>query len=119
MSDDAGTSGEASATLKEHLRSAVGMVPTDALGWLFVARGMFNSQPPRYEWAIAAASHTLRHPQTMQEGQHILAFSLHELGQLDAAKPAFERSIHLGNESDWQMVVEIGIDQFERNQKDE
>ena len=86
------------------------MVPTDPAGWLFVARGMFNSKPPRHRLVVEAAAHCLKAPETIVQGQQLLAFSLLELGETDSALAAFTKSVRLGNETDWQMLVELGLD---------
>ncbi len=87
------------------------MVPTDPTGWLFVARGMFNSKPPRHRLVVEAAAHCLQAPETIVQGQQLLAFSLLELGETDSALAAFTKSVRLGNETDWQMLVELGLNE--------
>ena len=46
----------------------------------------------------------------MKEAQHLLAFSLFHLKQSQAAAPAFFKSVKLGNDTDWQPLVELCID---------
>ncbi len=85
------------------------MIPNTPIAWLYVARGMFNSKPPRYRHAIEACQYCLRHQDTIRESQHIMAWCLHELGEGKAALEAFHRSCKLGNETDWQMIVELEV----------
>jgi hypothetical protein len=56
---------------------------------------------------------TLRNEKTKKEGQHLLAFSLLQTAQFDAAAGAFLRSIQFGNDSDWQPLVELLLEHGE------
>jgi hypothetical protein len=100
----------ATASLRDHLLRTTGMLPTDPIGWLYVARGCFNSKPPQYRYTIEAANQCLKHPNTIVAGQQLLAFALLEIGEKDSSQLAFIKSVRLGNETDWQMIVELGID---------
>ena len=97
--------------LHDYLLQTTGMVPSDPSGWLFVARGMANSKPPRHEFVVEAASHCLKSPETIVAGYQLQAFSLLALGDKTAALSSFTKSVRMGNETDWQMVVEIGLDE--------
>lgn len=99
------------SSLNDYLLRTTGMVPSDPSGWLFVARGMFNSKPPQYKYVIEATSHCLKSPETIVQGQQLQAFSLLALDDNVAALSAFTKSVRMGNETDWQMVVELGLDQ--------
>ena len=97
------------STLNDHLLRTTGMVPSDPSGWLFVARGMFNSKPPQHQFVVEAAAHCLKSPETIVQGTQLQAFSLLALGDEKSALSAFSKSVRMGNETDWQMVVELGV----------
>jgi hypothetical protein len=80
----------------------------DPIGWLYAARGLFRLR--EYHYVIEAVSHCLRNDKTVREAQHFLAFSLMHTGQPEAAAAAFHRSVALGNDTDWQPLVELCID---------
>ena len=94
--------------LKDRLISTVGFCPKDAVGWLYVARGMYKLK--EYHFVIEAVTHCLRNEKTLKEAQHLLAFSLIHTGQTTAAAAALMKSIKMGNDTDWQSLVEICID---------
>ena len=94
--------------LKAMLKRTVGFVPKDAVGWLYVARGLFKLKD--YHLVIEAVSHCLRHDKTAKEAQHFLAFSLMFTGQTQLAATAFAKSVSMGNHTDWQPLVELCID---------
>ena len=48
----------------------VGTCPTDPVGWLYAARGLYRAK--EFHLVIDAVSHCLRFEQTLQEGQHLL-----------------------------------------------
>jgi hypothetical protein len=97
------------SSLRDHLLRTTGLVPTDPLGWLFVARGCFNTN--QFHHTIEALQSCLKHQETIVQGQQLLGFALFECNEIEKAQLAFIKSVRLGNESDWQMIVEIGIDQ--------
>jgi hypothetical protein len=99
------------STLHEHLLRTTGMVPSDPSGWLFVARGMFNSTPPHHQFVVEAAAHCLKSPETIVQGVQLQAFSLLALEDTESALSSFTKSVRMGNETDWQMVVELGVAQ--------
>ena len=92
-------------SVKEELIKSVGFIPKDAIGWLYAARGYYKLK--EYNSVIESVQHCLRDEQTVREGQHLLAFSLLHTGQLELAALEFRKSILLGNETDWQVLVEI------------
>jgi hypothetical protein len=96
------------SSLKKHLLRTTGMVPTDPLGWLYVARGFFSGG--EYTYTIEAAQHCFKSPETIAQAQQLLAFALLELEETESSHVAFIKSARLGNETDWQMIVELGID---------
>ncbi len=63
-----------------------------------------------YHSVIESVSHTLRNEKTRKEGQHLLSFALLMTQQTDASAAAFMKSIVHGNDSDWQPLVELLID---------
>ena len=63
-----------------------------------------------YHLVVDALSYCLRNSKTQREAQHLLAFSLFHLKQYKAATPAFFKSVKLGNDSDWQPLIELCID---------
>lgn len=77
----------------------------DALGWLYCARGFYKLGD--YHATIEAVTPALRNDRTKKEAQHLLAFSFLHTGQLEAAVGAFFKSVGYGNETDWQPLVEI------------
>ena len=96
-------------SLQDYLiENVAGCVPSDSLGWLYVARGMYQTK--RYRFAFEAATKALNHPHSQGEAAHLCAFSLYHLGQVDAALNFFKRSVAGGNETDFQMIVEIAIE---------
>eukprot|EP00735_Rhodelphis_limneticus_P007526 TRINITY_DN20089_c0_g1::TRINITY_DN20089_c0_g1_i1::g.15641::m.15641 TRINITY_DN20089_c0_g1::TRINITY_DN20089_c0_g1_i1::g.15641 ORF type:complete len:107 (+),score=0.09,TPR_16/PF13432.1/3.2e+02,TPR_16/PF13432.1/0.0056,Apc3/PF12895.2/0.0071,TPR_14/PF13428.1/4.9e+02,TPR_14/PF13428.1/20,TPR_14/PF13428.1/0.83,TPR_2/PF07719.12/2e+02,TPR_2/PF07719.12/1.8,Fis1_TPR_C/PF14853.1/0.19,TPR_4/PF07721.9/4.8e+02,TPR_4/PF07721.9/1.9 TRINITY_DN20089_c0_g1_i1:145-465(+) len=94
--------------VRDILLERVGLVPKDALGWLYVARGFYKTKD--FHLVIEAVSTCLRNERTAKEAQHLLAFSLMHVGQLDAAAAAFYKSRTMGNQSDWQPLIELCID---------
>lgn len=82
-------------------------VISDAFGWLYACRGLY--QLKEYSLVVEGLSHCLRHEKTMKEAQHLLAFSLLHTKQNKAAAAAFFKSIKMGNETDWQPLVEVNI----------
>jgi hypothetical protein len=60
---------------------------------------------------IESVAPALRNERTKREAQHLLAFSLLNTGQSEAAAGAFFKSINYGNETDWQPLVELFLDQ--------
>jgi hypothetical protein len=81
---------------------------TDAFGWLYACRGLY--QLKEYALVIEGLAHCLRNEKTMKEAQHLLAFSLLHTRQKSAAA-AFYKSIQLGNDTDWQPLVELCLEQ--------
>lgn len=95
--------------VKEVLLARVGFYPTTAVSWLFAARGLFKLGD--FHLCIEALSHgCLRSQKTLKEAQHLLGFSLMQTGQTGAAAAAFTRSVKMGNETDWQPLVELHLD---------
>jgi hypothetical protein len=80
-------------------------LPSDAFGWLYACRGLYQLQ--EYSLVVEGLSHCLRHEKTAKESQHLLAFSLLHTKQNKLAAAAFFKSIKLGNETDWQPLVEV------------
>ena len=52
----------------------------------------------------------LRNEKTRREAQHLLAFSLMHTNQKEAAAGAFFKSVSLGNDTDWQALVELFLE---------
>jgi hypothetical protein len=80
----------------------------DAIGWLYAARGFYKLRD--FHAVIEAIGPSLRNERTRKEAQHLLAFSFMHTGQTEAAAGAFFKSIGFGNETDWQPLVEMLID---------
>ncbi|KAI9143375.1 hypothetical protein BKA69DRAFT_1019021, partial [Paraphysoderma sedebokerense] len=80
----------------------------DAIGWLYVARGYYKLKD--YHAVIEAVTPCLRNERTKKEAQHLLAFGFLHTGQTEAAVGAFLKSVMLGNDTDWQCLVEILYD---------
>lgn len=91
------------------LRLTPSVCRADAFGWLYACRGLYQLQ--EYSLVIEGLSHCLRHEKTAKESQHLLAFSLLHTKQNKLAAAAFFKSIKLGNETDWQPLVELCIEQ--------
>ena len=109
------TNPEVFNTLLEYLQKKVGRSPGDAIGWLYVARGCYKIK--RYDWAFSALCQPEgplndENPAVRKEAQHLMAFSLLRQNQTEEAHKQFCRSIKDGNETDWQMIVELGIDEY-------
>ena len=92
-----------STSVKDELIKSVGFLPKDAISWLYAARGYYKMK--QYSHVIEAVQHCLRNEQTLREGQHLLAFSLLHTGQHELAALEFRKSILLGNDTDWQVLV--------------
>jgi hypothetical protein len=82
---------------------------SDAFGWLYACRGLYQLQ--EYGLVVEGLSHCLRHEKTAKESQHLLAFSLLHTRQNKLAAAAFCKSIRLGNDTDWQPLVELLLEQ--------
>jgi len=95
--------------IREHLMRTVGFLPKDAFGWLYACRGLYQLQ--EYALVVEGLAHCLRHEKTAKEAQHLLAFSLLHTRQNKLAAAAFYKSIHMGNDTDWQVLVELLIEQ--------
>ena len=59
---------------------------------------------------VECVSYSLRNEKTKKEAQHLLAFALLHTDQLSNAAAAFFQSINYGNDTDWQPLVELMID---------
>ena len=94
--------------VKEIVTERVGFCPKDAVGWLYAARGFYKMKD--YNLVIQAVSHCLRSRKTLKEAQHLLGFSLMHTGQTSAAVAAFLKSVKLGNDTDWQPLIELCVD---------
>ncbi|RKP03487.1 hypothetical protein CXG81DRAFT_9447 [Caulochytrium protostelioides] len=94
--------------VKDALVSRIGFCPKDAVGWLYAARGFYKLR--NYRATIEAVVPALRNERTRREAQHLLAFAFYYTNQLEAAVAAFSKSINLGNDTDWQPLVEICLD---------
>ena len=77
--------------VKGTLVQRIGFTPSDAVGWLYAARGLYKVKD--YHLCIEAVSHCLRHEKTLKEAQHLLGFSLLHTGQTSAAAAAFLKSV--------------------------
>lgn len=95
--------------VKDLLETRIGFLPKDAYGWLYACRGLY--QLKEYALVIDGLSNCLRNEKTMKEAQHLLAFSLLHTRQNKPAAAAFLKSIKLGNDTDWQPLVELCIEQ--------
>ena len=63
-----------------------------------------------YHSVIECVAPTLRNEKTKKEGQHLLAFSFLQTGQSEQAAGAFFKSINYGNDTDWQPLVELFLE---------
>ncbi|KAJ1516550.1 hypothetical protein HMI54_009027 [Coelomomyces lativittatus] len=93
---------------RDTLLQTVGMVPKDPLAWLYCARGFYKLK--QYHQVIECLTPALRHDRTKKEAQHLLAFSFIHTGQAEASLGAFFKSVMLGNDTDWQCLVELILD---------
>ncbi|KAI8805677.1 hypothetical protein BJ742DRAFT_748559 [Cladochytrium replicatum] len=94
--------------IREQLAQTIGFCPKDAIGWLYAARGFYKLKD--FHSVIECVAPALRNERTKREAQHLLAFSFLHTGQAEAAAGAFFRSINSGNDTDWQPLVELFID---------
>jgi hypothetical protein len=94
--------------VRDLLMERVGFVPKDAFGWLYACRGLY--QQKEYQYVVEGLSHCLRNDRTKKQAAHLLAFSLLHTEQREAAAHAFAKSIDLGNETDWQPLIELCVD---------
>ncbi|KAI9152523.1 hypothetical protein H9P43_009314 [Blastocladiella emersonii ATCC 22665] len=93
---------------RDSLIQTVGFVPKDPLGWLYCARGFYKLR--QYHAVIECVTPALRNDRTKKEAQHLLAFSFLHTSQAEAALGAFFKSVVLGNDTDWQCLVELLLD---------
>ncbi|KAI8920940.1 hypothetical protein DFJ77DRAFT_447997 [Powellomyces hirtus] len=95
-------------SVRDTLIQSIGFCPKDALGWLYAARGYYKTHD--YHSVIECVAPALRNDRTKREAQHLLAFSFLHTGQMEAAAGAFFKSINNGNDTDWQPLVELLMD---------
>ncbi|KAI9093035.1 hypothetical protein DFS34DRAFT_631371 [Phlyctochytrium arcticum] len=95
-------------SVRDILLQNVGFCPKDALGWLYAARGYYKIHD--YHSVIECVTPALRNERTKREAQHLLAFSFLHTGQAEAAAGAFFKSINAGNDTDWQPLIELLIE---------
>ncbi|KAL7750635.1 hypothetical protein RI367_003977 [Sorochytrium milnesiophthora] len=93
---------------RDSLMQSVGFVPKDALSWLYCARGYYKLK--QYHSVIECLTPALRNEKTKKEAQHLLAFSFLYTGQIESAAGAFFKSAAMGNDTDWQVLVELLLD---------
>eukprot|EP01083_Nonionella_stella_P080077 219845_1 len=86
----------------------VGFAPRDAFGWLYACRGLYKLG--EYGLVVDGLTHCLRNEKTRKDAQHLLAFSLLKTDRHEAAANAFYKSVELGNQTDWQPLVELCIE---------
>ena len=98
-----------SRNVRDYLQRTVGFVPKDAYGWLYACRGLYELK--EYSLVVDGISHCLRHEKTYKEAQHLLAFALLHTHQHVQAANAFFKSVKMGNDTDWQPLVELCIEQ--------
>lgn len=94
--------------MKDVLMQRVGFYPTNPVAWMYAARGLYKLGD--YHLCIEALSHCLRNPKTLKEAQHLLGFSLMHTKQYEAAAAAFNKSVKMGNETDWQPLIELYLE---------
>lgn len=63
-----------------------------------------------FNQTIECLSSSLRNERTKKEAQHLLSFSFLHTNQHEAALSSFHKSVLFGNDSDWQMLVELLMD---------
>eukprot|EP00823_Brevimastigomonas_motovehiculus_P003085 TRINITY_DN1841_c0_g1_i2.p1 TRINITY_DN1841_c0_g1~~TRINITY_DN1841_c0_g1_i2.p1 ORF type:complete len:120 (+),score=10.32 TRINITY_DN1841_c0_g1_i2:107-466(+) len=97
-----------SLSVREYLLRRVGQVPQDAIGWLYACRGLY--QLKEYGLVLEGLRPCLRNEKTQKEAQHLYAFALLHLKQIKEAAVQFRASVKLGNDTDWQPLVEILLD---------
>lgn len=95
-------------SVRETLVNNIGICPKDATGWLYASRGFYKLQD--FHSVIEATTPCLRNDKTKREAQHLLAFSYLMTGQNEAAAGAFFKSVNNGNDTDWQPLVELFLD---------
>lgn len=94
--------------VKDVLRETIGFLPNDPVSWLYASRGLYKLK--EYRLCIEAVSNCLRSEKTLKDAQHILAFCLWQTGQHSAAAGAFVKSVKMGNETDWQVLIALFLD---------
>ena len=80
----------------------------DPIGWLYAARGYYKLG--MHHRVIEAVQNCLRNEKTKKEAQHLMAFSLMHTQQPELAATALMKSVQLGNDSDWQPLVEMCLE---------
>jgi hypothetical protein len=96
-----------SASLRSHLLSTVGFLPDSALAWLYCCRGLY--QIGSYSLCIEGLQNCIRSESCSSESQHLLAFCFLHLKQEETAFQAFQKSVDMNNQTDWQALVELAI----------
>eukprot|EP00002_Diphylleia_rotans_P000543 TRINITY_DN10285_c0_g1_i1.p1 TRINITY_DN10285_c0_g1~~TRINITY_DN10285_c0_g1_i1.p1 ORF type:complete len:118 (-),score=22.47 TRINITY_DN10285_c0_g1_i1:151-504(-) len=99
---------EERTNVKSTLKSTVGFLPQDPVAWLYAARGFYRLG--QYHNAMEALGSCLRHEPTRKEAQHLMAFCMLHVGQMESAAQGFLKSVEFGNETDWQPLVETLLD---------
>ncbi len=105
-----------SSRLRSHLLSTVGFLPDSSLAWLYCCRGFY--QVGDFSLCLEGLQNCLRAENCAAESQHLMAFCFLHLNQHQAAFQAFQKSVELGNETDWQALVELAIGFEEKNQNE-
>lgn len=105
-STNTGSSGSA---VREYLQRTVGIIPKDSYGWLYACRGLYSLK--EYSLVIEGLQYCIRHEHTRAESTHLLAFSLLHSKENKQSALAFQESIKLGNDTDWQPLVELACEQ--------
>ncbi|KXS09303.1 hypothetical protein M427DRAFT_141085 [Gonapodya prolifera JEL478] len=95
-------------SVRDFLQESVGFYPKDPISWLYAARGFYKIRD--FHSVIEAVVPALRNERTKREAQHLLAFALLNTGQVEAAVGGFYKSVAAGNDTDWQPLVEVLID---------
>jgi hypothetical protein len=101
-----------SASITDYLLSTVGSLPADSYSWLYSCRGLYELA--HYDLCIEGLSlYCMRssNSQILAQAQHLLAHALYQQKQYSAALKAFKQSVEIGNDTDWQMIVEIILQQ--------
>ncbi|KAJ1533905.1 hypothetical protein HK096_004602, partial [Nowakowskiella sp. JEL0078] len=90
---------------RDQLVETIGFCPK---GFIQFTRGFFKLKD--YHAVIECVTPALRNERTKREAQHLLSYSFLHTGQTEAASGAFFKSINYGNETDWQPLVELFLD---------
>ncbi|GKT27530.1 hypothetical protein ADUPG1_000072 [Aduncisulcus paluster] len=96
------------SSIIKDIQETIGITPSDAKGWLYAARGFYRIG--QFQKAAEAVMYCISNPHTSREAYRILSHSYRQMGNVEGMMKALYKSVRLGNEEDWQCLIEGAID---------